>query len=164
MSAVQTSGDVVSLKAARAARPRAVSKPPARKRRATVKVLPSLHKAEMRTIGQFIAALAASFLPIASYVIAHQEVATREYMWVLVGAALLFSAPTLAEWAQRWCSSPYKAWGFCVLLEGTMVFSSTVYLGYAGLAVLVAINCHSAWHLAGKSMRAKPTETATSDS
>jgi len=119
-------------------------------RRATVQLVPKLHKAEMRTIGQFIAAIAASFLPLASYVIAHREAITNQAMWVLVAAALLFSAPTLADWAQKWTRSSTKAWGFTILLEGVMVFSGTEYLGYAGLAILMAINCNSAWQLAGQ--------------
>ena len=154
MSGVQAVGDVVSIDGAMARKPvqlktvkrraKAVSK-----RRTSVKLVPKLHKAEMRTIGQFIAAMAASFLPLASYVIAHHETTTKQAMWVLVGAALLFSAPTLADWAQKWTKSATKAWGFTCLLEGVMVFSGTEYLGYAGLAILMAINCNSAWQAAG---------------
>ena len=44
-------------------------------------------------------AVAAGFLPIASYCMAHMEVADRPLMWALVAAGLAFSAPTLAEWA-----------------------------------------------------------------
>jgi len=105
---------------------------------------------EQRTIGQVLAAIAGGFLPIASFVLAHVEVQEQPFKWILLAAALLFSAPTLAEWAQKWCHGVYKAWGFTVLLEGVMVFSSSQYLALAGLAILVAINCNSAWHLAGK--------------
>ena len=149
-------GEVVPMRRESGARParkapaKAATKAAATRRRATVKLVPSLHKAEMRTIGQFIAALAASFLPLASYVIAHHEAKTQPYMWVLVAAALMFSAPTLADWALKWCRSGYKAWGFTCLLEGVMVFSGTDYLGYAGLAILRASNCNSAWQLAGQ--------------
>lgn len=126
----------------------AIEKARPRPKRKALKV-PKLHAAERRTIGQFIAALAAAFLPIASYVISHFEARTVPLMWALVLAALTFSAPTLAEWAQRWCKSQLKAWGFTVLLEGVMVFSTTTWLGYAGLLVLVVINCHAAWNMAG---------------
>ncbi len=153
-----TVGDVVQLPA-RTARPaRTATKTASAKaspktgsgRRATVQLVPKLHKAELRTMGQFIAALAAAFLPLASFVIAHHEATHNQTMWVLVAAALLFSAPTLAEWAQKWCKSSMKAWGFTCLLEGVMVFSGTEYLSYGGLAILMAINCNSAWTLAGK--------------
>jgi len=125
-----------------------------KKVRKTVRV-PSLRAAEKRTIGQFIAAVAASFLPVASYVLSHFEAKSQPMMWGLVVAALMFSAPTLVEWAQKWCKSLWKAVGFTVLLEGVMVASSTTWLGAAGLAILVVINCHAAWSMAGKSLKPK---------
>jgi hypothetical protein len=130
--------------------PEVAPKPAAKpKKPAARKIVPKLSVSEQRTVGQGIAAVAAGFLPVASYIIAHHEVADSPVKWLLVIAALVFSAPTLAEWAERWCKGKWKAWGFTALLEGCMVFSSTEYLGYAGLAILVAINCHSAWALAG---------------
>ena len=100
-----------------------------------------------------IAAISAGFLPVDSFVIAHVEVQVNPWMWALVAAALAFSAPTLAEWATRWCKDRWKAWGFTILLEGVMVFSSVQYLAVAGAIILVAINCHSAWSLAGKTFK-----------
>lgn len=157
MSALQQGsavGEVVQIGNKRVAQATGKTQTAARRARKTVS-MPKLHAAERRTIGQFIAAVAASFLPIASYVLAHFEAPAMPMMWGLVAAALMFSAPTLAEWAQKWCRSPYKAWGFTILLEGTMVASTTTALGYAGLAVLVVINCHAAWSLAGKSLAPK---------
>lgn len=109
-----------------------------------------LNAAQKRTVGQFCAAVAAGFLPIASYVMAHIESAANPLLWVLVAAALSFSAPTLADWAKKWCGSPVKAWGFTILLEGVMVFSHTAWLSYAGLGILVAINATNAWGLAAR--------------
>jgi hypothetical protein len=100
--------------------------------------------------GRIAAAIAAAFLPIASFVLAHIEAPTNPALWVLVAAALLFSAPTLVQWAAKWCGSMYKAMGFAGLLEGVMVFSHIPALAYAGLAILVMINAVSAWGLAGK--------------
>ena len=126
---------------------KSISTTPVTKRK--TKVIPKINAAEARSIGQGIAAVAAGFLPIASYVIAHTEVDARPWLWVLVLAGLMFSAPTLAEWAEKWCGGRYKAWGFTVLLEGVMIFAGSHYLSIAGLAILVAINCNSAWKLAG---------------
>jgi hypothetical protein len=67
-----------------------------------------------------------------------------------VAAALLFSAPTLVQWAAKWCGSMYKAMGFAGLLEGVMVFSHIPALAYAGLAILVLINGTNAYYLAGR--------------
>jgi hypothetical protein len=100
--------------------------------------------------GRIAAAIAAAFLPIASFVLAHIEAPTNPALWVLVAAALLFSAPTLVQWAARWCGSNYKAIGFAGLLEGVMVFSHIAALAYAGLAILVMINGINAYTLAGK--------------
>lgn len=117
------------------------------------KALPTLTVKEQRTAGQFIAAISAGFLPVASFVIAHIEAPGNPWMWGLVLAALAFSAPTLADWATKWCKDRWKAWGFTVLLEGVMVFSTVQYLAVAGAVILVIINCHSAWSLAGKTFK-----------
>lgn len=108
-----------------------------------------LSKQDKKTVGQTLAAIGAGFLPVASYMIAHQEVKTNPYLGILVVAALLFSAPTLAEWAEKWCKSKFKAWGFTILLEGVMVFSQIQELAISALLILTAINCHSAWCSAG---------------
>lgn len=104
-----------------------------------------LTAAEKKTVGQVLAATAAGFLPIASYAIAHHEMNSNRWLGLLVVAALLFSAPTLAQWAQKWCKSPYKAWGFTILLEGVMVFSKLPWLSITALVILGAINCHAAY-------------------
>ena len=111
--------------------------------------------AQKRTIGQLCASIAAGFLPIASFVLAHFETKTQPMLWILVAAALMFSAPTLADWARKWCGNMFKAWGFTILLEGVMVFSHTVELGYAGLVILVAINASNAWGLAARKVVAE---------
>lgn len=92
-----------------------------------------------------LAAIGAGFLPIASYVVAHVEAVERPAMWGLVVAALLYSAPTLAEWSRSWCGNKIKAWGFTILLEGVMVASTVTALSLAGLAMLVIINAYYAW-------------------
>ena len=109
-----------------------------------------INAAQKRTIGQAMASVASGFLPIASFVLAHFESKTNPLLWVLVAAALLFSAPTLAAWATKWSGNQYKAWGFTILLEGVMVFSGTPALSYAGLAILVVINAANAWDLAAR--------------
>lgn len=115
------------------------------------KVIPKLTKAETRTVGQAIAAVAAGLIPLFAYSIAHIEVDARPWMWVFVVASLLYSAPTLADWCgDTWCKGKVKAWGFVAILEGVMVFSSIAWAGYLCLALLMVINCHSAWMLAGK--------------
>jgi hypothetical protein len=134
------------LRIAPAAAPASTTKP---KR----KVVPTLTVKEQRTAGQFIAAISAGFLPVASFVIAHIEAPGNPWMWALVAAALAFSAPTLADWATKWCKDKWKAWGFTILLEGVMVFSTVQYLAVAGAIILVIINCHSAWSLAGKTFK-----------
>lgn len=101
--------------------------------------------AEKKTVGQILAAVAAGFLPIASYAIAHHEMNANKWLGILVAAALLFSAPTLAQWAQKWCKSPWKAWGFTILLEGVMVFSKMDWLALSALVILGLINCHAAY-------------------
>lgn len=109
--------------------------------------------AKRRTIGQCLAAATAGFLPVAAYVLAHFEVVERPWLWSLVGAALLYSAPTLADWAFRWTASRAKAWGFTVLLEGVMIGAHSPWLSLARLALLVGINGYSGYVLAGAKLK-----------
>lgn len=97
---------------------------------------------------QTIAAVAAGFLPVASFVVARFEAPTNPTLYCLVGASLAFSAPQLAEWARTWCGHWVKALGFAVLLEGVMIFSSVWPLALTGLAILVLINSSFAWDAA----------------
>lgn len=120
-------------------------RPPVRKAR-NVKI----NAAQRRSVKQVIASVGAGFLPVASYVLAHVETAETPALWVLVAAALTFSAPTLAAWARTWTGHSVKAWGFTVLLEGVMVASHIPALSLSGLVLLVAINASNAWTLARK--------------
>jgi hypothetical protein len=116
-----------------------------RKRRVTAK-----HR---KTVGQFIASLGGSFMPVASFTLAHTA-GTNPVMWVLVVAALSYSLPSVAAWAMTWTRSTVKSYGFAVLLEGVLVFAPggehlagmlVPYLGGAGLTALVLINAVAAW-------------------
>ena len=81
----------------------------------------------IRTVNRLLAGCAAGFLPVASYILAHIESRSEPWLWALVLAALAYSAPTLASWAASWThkgkakTALFKAWGFTVLLEGTIV-------------------------------------------
>lgn len=120
-------------------------KPAARKQVTATPIKVSV--AQKRMVGQFCASIAAGFLPIASYMLAHYESQTNPFMWVLVIAALMFSAPTLVDWSKKWCGSTTKAVGFAVLLEGVMIMSHNQILSLVGLVILVAINSSNAWEL-----------------
>jgi len=108
----------------------------------------------IRTVNRLLAACAAGFLPVASYILAHIESHSQPWLWVLVLAALAYSAPTLASWAASWTHKDHgltallKAWGFTILLEGTMVLSHLKALSLSGLVILVAINSAQAFHRA----------------
>src|SRR5260370_29742756 len=56
----------------------------------------------IHTVNRLLAACAAGFLPVASYILAHIESHSQSWLWVLVLAALAYSAPTLASWAASW--------------------------------------------------------------
>lgn len=133
--------------------PKAKAAPKARKQPTAAPI--KINAAQKRTIGQIMASVAAGFLPIASFVMAHYESKENPLLWGLVVAALLFSAPTLADWAYKWAGNKYKAWGFTILLEGVMVASHTEWLSFAGLIILVAINATNAYGLAARKVVAE---------
>jgi len=107
-------------------------------------------------IGAFWGLIKGGFPPIASFVVAHQEIpnvgieSPRGILLAcLVFGALLFSAPTVYEWCKAAFHNAAKAVGFVVLLEGVMVFSHVEWLGYSALALLISINAiQSACNLA----------------
>lgn len=89
--------------------------------------------------------LLGGFVPLASYVVAHYEIASSEALYTqlssyLVLGGLLYSAKTVYAWGKRAFASPAKALGFVVLLEGVMTTSSTAWLAIAALSYLVVIN------------------------
>jgi VIT1/CCC1 family predicted Fe2+/Mn2+ transporter len=131
------------------AAPKATTSKPKMRKQPTAAPI-KVSAAQKRTIGQFVAALASGFLPIASFVIAHHEAGQQPMLWLLVAAALAFSAPSVASWAKKWCGHEVKAWGFTILLEGVLVFAHHEALSIAGLAMLVMINAANAWSLAAK--------------
>lgn len=106
----------------------------------------------IRTAGQMLAAIAAGFLPFASYRLAHADTLAW-YLYPLIVCALVFSAKSLAEWADRWCHDKVKAWAFTALLEGVMVLAPDPYLSGFGVGLLVSINMHSAYHKAQKKVK-----------
>lgn len=103
-----------------------------------------------KQINATLAAIAAAFLPVASYYLAHVEAKMNPALYTLVAAALAYSAPTLAKWAHGWAGHVVKAWAFTVLLEGVMVFSHCLPLNLAGLGILVSINAVNAYGKASK--------------
>lgn len=80
------------------------------------------------------------FIPLASYVLVHFEVSSMPLKWLIVAGALIYSALTVFDWAKGWTKHPFKAFGFVVLLEGTMTFAATPWLSATALALLLGIN------------------------
>lgn len=86
--------------------------------------------------------LLGGFVPLAIYVVSHQEGAGLNLTAPtgLVLGGLLYSAQTVYQWAKLAFTNALKSVGFCVLLEGVMVTSKTHWLGLAALCMLIAIN------------------------
>lgn len=95
-------------------------------------------------VATLLGALLGGFVPVATYVVAHQET-TSAPLWtqlpaLLVLGGLAYSALTVYRWARMAVGHAVKAAGFVVLLEGVMVASSTPWLGLVALGYLVGIN------------------------
>lgn len=88
-------------------------------------------------------AVLGGFIPIAVYVVAHNETSARPPMWLLVAGGLAFSATTVYGFGRSAFGHPVKAAGFVVLMEGVLVFSDTQFLAWAALALLALINAVS---------------------
>ena len=95
-------------------------------------------------LATLLGCLLGGFVPLASYVVAHQEVDTGTVhgfvSLLLVLGGLLFSAKTVFQWGRMAFQQGAKALGFVVLLEGVMVTSHTPWLALSALGYLVCIN------------------------
>jgi hypothetical protein len=87
-----------------------------------------------------IGALLGGFIPVASYTVCHLECPQQPALWVLVVAGFAYSAITVYQWASIAFKHWAKALGFVVLTEGVIFFSTTHWLSFVALAVLVSIN------------------------
>jgi hypothetical protein len=98
-----------------------------------------------------------AFVPAASYLLVHREVAERPTLWCLVAGALVFSAPSVYAFGCSAFRSKAKALGFAVLVEGTMTFSGNYWLALAALAMLAAVNgVETGMNLAVEQRETKP--------
>lgn len=98
------------------------------------------------SLEKVICAIAASFIPLAAYGVAHgQQVKDHPAMWALVVASLAFSAPSVAQWAATWTGATVMGWakavGFTVLLECVLIFVDAPIYARSALAILTGINC-----------------------
>lgn len=100
-------------------------------------------------LAALLGAILGGFVPIASYVLAHHEIAPgtawalQPAPWLVAGG-LVYSAKTVFDWARAAFALRAKALGFVVLLEGVMTGSATRALALAALVILVGINAVSA--------------------
>lgn len=107
----------------------------------------------LKQIFKLIATVSAGFLPLASYWIMHYEIMPNSHQIdllivlkiLLVLAALVYSAPTLAAWANNWTQNRLKSWGFTILLEGVMIGSGTQWLAIMALVILTGVNAAIAY-------------------
>lgn len=104
-------------------------------------VIAQIRAASKSPAALLVGALLGGFVPVASFVVAHYEwAAFWTLQTLLVAGGLAYSAKTVYQWGKLAFQCGYKAAGFVVLVEGTMVLSATPWLSFAALAFLVGIN------------------------
>jgi hypothetical protein len=91
-------------------------------------------------LSAFVGLILGGFVPLASYTLIHQEVASRPALWALVAGGLVYSAFSVYGWGRQAFDHRWKALGFVVLLEGTLTFCSIAWLSLTGLAILMVLN------------------------
>lgn len=92
-----------------------------------------------------LGSLLGAVVPIGSWQLAHHEIMGTVPLYAqlptyLVLGALLFSSLSVYQWGKLAFRSGAKALGFCILLEGILVASSTHWLSLVALGYLVTIN------------------------
>jgi hypothetical protein len=99
---------------------------------------------EGNRLATLIGFLLGGFVPLACYWLAHYEHAAWSEQGGralgLVTGGLMYSAVTVFQWAKQAFVSAFKSVGFCVLVEGVMITSTTLWLSVAALCYLVVIN------------------------
>jgi hypothetical protein len=104
-------------------------------------ILEQMREARRHPLAAVVGALLGALVPIATYTVAHLELAGwRDPRAALVAAGLLFSAKTVWQWGRQAFACPWKATGFVLLTEGVMVTSSIGWLAQLALAYLIGIN------------------------
>jgi hypothetical protein len=96
-------------------------------------------------IGAVIGILIGASIPLATYHTAHYE--WKEFWSIfsaLICGGLLVSAKSVFLWSKDAFRDSWKAFGFVVLIEGTMIFSNTTWLVYMCLGILMFINAIAA--------------------
>lgn len=92
-------------------------------------------------IGSLVGIILGSIVPLTTFMVAHYE--WKKWLSIytlLVAGGLLFSANSVFSWTKSAFRSSIKALGFVVLVEGAMICSKIVWVGYLGLAILIGIN------------------------
>lgn len=98
-----------------------------------------------KLVGLF-GAIKGGIIPFAMFCLAHGEtIKTDKRLWILVFAGLAFSGKTVYEITYRAASGTelsrkMKAWGFTILLEGTMSFTNEKKLIIPMLVLLILFN------------------------
>ena len=96
-------------------------------------------------IGAVIGIVIGASIPLATYWTAHHE--WKEFWSIfsaLICGGLLVSAKSVFLWSKDAFRDSWKAFGFVVLIEGTMIFSHTTWLAYMCLGILMFINAIAA--------------------
>lgn len=102
-------------------------------------------------LATLIGALLGAAVPFSTYMIAHYDFpgwpeydAGQMFRFLvclsLVAGGLLYSAKTVFQWGELALSSRAKAYGFTVIMEGVMTFSTIHSLAIMALVYLCAIN------------------------
>jgi hypothetical protein len=103
----------------------------------------SLATRPVNRIAFLIGSILGAFVPLATYTVAHYEVADSNLKWALVAGGLIYSAITVVQWGRIAFGMWAKSIGFVLLVEGTAVFSSTLALSIAAVTILASINAIS---------------------
>jgi hypothetical protein len=125
-------------------------------------ILEQMREARRHPLAAVVGALLGALVPIATYTVAHQELAGwRDPRAALVAAGLLFSAKTVWQWGRQAFACPYKATGFVLLTEGVMVTSGIGWLAQLALAYLIGINAIATACLIAHEDKPTPQPTVT---
>lgn len=122
----------------------------------TTTILDQVRGYAKNPIASALGATLGAIIPLVTYHVTHYQAPANPWLYILVAAGLLYSAPKVYDWARTLFGTPIAGVAFTIIMEMAMVVTDAPVTKYAGLVVLVVINALSvAYNITDQDKRAK---------
>lgn len=103
-------------------------------------------KSIVNLIAKIWSTIVGGIAPVISYDVAHHQATPLSHkynngslLWIITLGLLIYSAPTVQDYLDRFVNNKLKSWGFVIAMEVSMTFTEG-WTSLASLAMIVSIN------------------------